>query len=115
MLSDLAEGSNSAISDASLETVDTRERLLTEFSELELRCEQTHKTLSESISYFEARHDGSNELLAEATGDENRAANEASEKAGVHTNLERAMLATRKDCTAKLRTFEFEVRTLKKI
>ena len=82
---------------------------------LELRCEQTHKTLSESISYFEARHDGSNELLAEATGGENRAANEASEKAGEHTDLERAMLATRKDCTAKLRTFEFEVRTLKKI
>jgi hypothetical protein len=97
------------------ETVDTRERLLSEISELEKNCEETQKTLSDSSSYFEGRHDDNNALLAEATGGENQAAKEASQKAEEHADLEKAMLASRKDCTAKLRTFESEMCALKKI
>jgi len=97
------------------ETVDKRDELLAEIAKLEKNCEQTQKTLSEQISVFETKHDTSTSNLAEATSGENDAGKEAVEANEEHSRLAKGMLASRKQCSAKMRTYESELCALKKI
>jgi hypothetical protein len=97
------------------EIVDKRDELLMEISHLTTNCEMTQRNLKEQIERFEARHDTGNSLLAESTSGEDNAAEEGREKSKEHEDLKIAMFDSRTSCTEKMRQYESELCSLRKI
>jgi hypothetical protein len=97
------------------DTVDKRDELLDDLEKLRVGCLKTKHTLEAEIEAYTIKEGDENSKLAECTGGENTAAEEARMKAEQHDEMKTAMMQTRTSCSSKLRGFESEICALKKI